>query len=93
MVEIFSYKADLVYLKSDAIKQKTHNPLDIHAFLLLRALVQSHNNIINEAVHDTIWLDVDTDHLALVITEKQIDELVRCGVMYDPDADSLFMFV
>ena len=76
--------------------EKVENPLypraDICAFLLLDKLLPGGTrDMITSAEHDQIWLDVDCEKLAEVITEEDVRTLRRCGVMYD--ADSLSMFV
>lgn len=66
---------------------------DLCAFLLLDELQPGAQDMVGSAEHDQIWLYVDTERLADVVTDEQIRELVRCGVMYDDDTESLSMFV
>ena len=66
---------------------------DLHAFLLLEKLLPgSEERIVSAADHDEIWLGVDPEALAAVITIEQIEELDSCGVMADEDHDGLHMF-
>lgn len=66
---------------------------DLHAFLLLEKLLPgSDGDIVTAAEHDEIWLDIDVEALAAVITIEQIEELDSCGVMADEDHDGLHMF-
>lgn len=66
---------------------------DLHAFLLLHELLPGRNDMISAAAHDEIWLNVDCDALAAVVTQEQVIELVRCGVRFDASNDVLEMFV
>lgn len=83
------------YLEFGRVKNKRSKRADLHAFLLLDKLCPSHRgfDIVSGAEHDEIWLDVEPEKLAKVATEQQIIELIRCGVRYDEDTDSLAMFV
>ena len=68
---------------------------DLYAFNLLNQLVPptSMAAMVACAEHDEIWLDVDPEELARVITVEQITELRMCGVRYDTSNGSLAMFV
>ena len=80
------------YLKFDNVENKLSNRPDLHAFLLLDKLFPSNMEMIAAAEHDQICLEVEPDKLSRKATEEQILELIRCGVMYDADMDSLTMF-
>lgn len=45
--------------------------------------------IIGSAEHDFVWITVDIEELAAVITIEQVEELAKCGVIYDSGTDSL----
>lgn len=45
--------------------------------------------IIGSAEHDFVWITVDIEELAAVITIEQVEELANCGVIYDSGLDSL----
>lgn len=81
------------YLKFDRVRNKLSKRPDMHAFRMLDGLVPSTSDLISAAEHDEIWLDVDLVHLANVANEYDIRDLIRCGVRYDSDTDSLCMFV
>jgi len=68
---------------------------DLCAFILLDQLVAggAGRKMISAADLDEIYLDVDCDALAAVATDEDIRLLVRCGVRYDDDLNSLAMFV
>lgn len=72
--------------------QRKHERRDICAFLLLDELVGGNGHIVAAAEHDQIWLDADLKKLSECITDEQVLTLVRCGVFYDDDVDSLSMF-
>lgn len=81
------------YIRFERVENKLSLRPDIHAFILLNQLVPAGRDIVCAAEHDEIFLEVSVEDLAKVATEEQILELVRCGVMYDEDTDSLSMFV
>lgn len=66
---------------------------DICALLLLHELQPMSRCIIGSAEYEQIYLAVDPDALALVVTDEQIRDLVRCGVLYDEVTGGLTMFV
>lgn len=86
-------KYEAEYLEFDRVQNKTSGRRDIHAFNLLDKLVPGTGDIVSCAEHDEIWLEVSPEALAVVATEDQIVELIRCGVRYDSQTDSLAMFV
>ena len=91
--ELFD-KHDDEYLEFERIQNKLSSRPDIHAFILLNSLVQSDSrDMVSAAEHDEIFLDVDPEELAQVATEEQIVDLIRCGVRYSAEHDSLAMFV
>lgn len=97
--EITEDKYPQIYGKSglgfyyDKVKTEVLSEVpDLHAFLLLDDLFPNpDNDMIAAAEHDKYWLDVDGEAIAK-LTDDQILELVRCGVIYDSDVDSLAMF-
>ncbi len=70
---------------------------DLYAFLLLDRLLcdeaDIHHDIIGSAEHDEIFLSVNVEKLAAVIAKEQVIDLIRCGVRWDSECDSLCMFV
>jgi hypothetical protein len=76
---------------------RIENPLskrpDLCAFLLLDKLVPGNRDIVGDAGHDEIGLDVDLEALAEAATEEDIITLIRCGVRYDEEDNWLQMFV
>lgn len=80
------------YLKFERVVDKLHSRPDLCAFLLLdKLLPHSGNDMVCAAEHDEIFLDADFDKLGEVATEADILTLVRCGVFYDSETDSLSM--
>ncbi len=87
-------QVDEDFLKFKHIQNPLHNRADICAFLLLDKLVPSNSRyIIACAEHDKIWLNIDIEKLNEIATDADILYLVRCGVLYDTDVESLAMFV
>ena len=75
------------------VKVKLSNRRDLHAFILLdKLLPDDDNSIIVAAEHDEIYLSVDVEELAKVATEENIINLIRCGIRYDEQTDSLCKF-
>ncbi len=66
---------------------------DLDAFILIDKLVPSGNDdIVSCASHDQIWIYVDTEELANVISEDEVRFLSDCGVFFDEESESLSMF-
>lgn len=81
------------YNKFELIQNKRSQRADIHAFLILDELQPGNKDLISATGHDIIFLDVNVEKLNIVITDEQILELVRSGVMYDREYDCLAMFM
>jgi hypothetical protein len=94
IAEVFE-KFDDEFLKFDRVppERKLHPRPDLCAFLLLDRLVPGTSDMVAAAEHDEIWLEVSPEALAAVATEDDILTLIRCGLRYDGDVDSLAMFV
>jgi hypothetical protein len=80
-------------LKFEDVDPKLSSRPDIHAFILLNQLLPGNRDMVSASEHDQIWLDVDLEALAEVATVDHIRQLEACGVHYDSDYDSLYMFV
>lgn len=94
MGELFEKHGEIEQSWFDRVTEKSSKRHDLHAFILLDKLVPGHSQpIIGAAAHDEIFLHVDANRLASVITEDLVIELLRCGVFFDPECDSLAMFV
>lgn len=83
---------DSEFLNFKAVQARRSNRPDLHAFSLLDALVPDERDIIGGADHDIVYIDVNVEKLAEVITLDQIIELKRCGVHWSSDGDGLAMF-
>jgi len=81
------------FRKFDRIERKLSTRPDLHAFLLLDKLAGGNSNIVANADHDAIYLDIDVEKLLEVTTEGDLIELYRCGVVYSDEYESLLMFV
>ena len=80
------------YLEFDKVIGSPSKRPDLSAFLLLEHLLPGKTgDIVSNAQHDEIWLDIEAEELAAVATEDQIITLIRCGVRLN-DGD-LCMFV
>lgn len=85
---------DVPFLRFDVVENKRSNRPDLHAMIRLDEWFPANKNqdIIASASHDQIWLDASEEDIEK-ITDEQILELLRCGVFYDSDNDSLTIFV
>ena len=81
------------YLKFKDIKTPGPSRPDLWAFMRLDALVPGTRDMVAVAEHDQFWLQVRPEELAAVATEEDVRDLIRCGVMYDDDIDSLSIYV
>lgn len=79
------------FVKFDRVVNRRSNRPDLHAFMLLDELFPGEKDIVSAAEHDMIYLGVDIEDVCK-LTDHQILELVRCGVMLGRDDDSLYMF-
>jgi len=89
--EVFKKNSE-EYIKFDRVLNRRSNRPDLHAFLLLDELFPGKSDIVACAEHDEMWLDIESKDIRK-LTEEQVIELIRCGVRYDTDNDSLAMFV
>jgi len=79
------------YIEFDRVENKKNSRPDIHAFILLSELFPNKtSNMVCAAGHDQTLLDVEGDEIEK-LTDDNILELVRCGVSYDENTDSLTM--
>lgn len=81
------------FLKFDRVESPASKRSDLHAFMLLDKLIPGTRDMVSAAEHDEIWLGIDCEALAVVITEGQVCELRRCGVMYSSEYESLSLYV
>lgn len=82
------------FLKFEKVVQPQSKRADVHAFIVLAGLTpDKKRDIISGAEHDIIFLGVDIDELAPIITVEQVDDLARSGVFYSSEYDCLVMYV
>lgn len=91
MLELFEKHEETVQDGFEAVWVKLSKRRDLHVFMLLDKLVPGDGWMVTSATHDQIWLDIDMNKLAAVITEPEIVELVRCGVIISEDSLSMFI--
>lgn len=89
------------YIKFNRIQSPRHPRPDVCAFLMLHDLApcpydegrQPLRDMVAAADIDKVWLATDVATLAAVATDENVADLLRCGVLFDEDTDSLCMFV
>ena len=90
--EVYRKYSEDEYLEFDRVKNKASLRPDVNAFVVLDNLFPSDGDLVSCAEHDEIWLNVEPNELDILSLEQMLD-LIRCGVRYDPETDSLTMFV
>jgi len=87
-------KYDDEYLIFRNVANKLSRRPDMHAFILLDKLIPGDgmSDLIVAAEHDQFFIDIEPEALAMVATEEIILELVRCGIVYDEETESLSFF-
>lgn len=83
------------FLKFDRIPadERLSTRPDLHAFTILDRLVPGTDDMVSSAQYDEIFLSIDPETLASVVSREQLVDLIRCGLRYDEQFDSLAMFV
>lgn len=66
---------------------------DLDALNFLNTLVPVKHDMISMCRYESFILETDIDKLAERATEADIITLLRLGILYDEDLDSLYMFV
>ncbi len=93
--EIFFTKYQNEYHKFEKIKFPICNRPDLCAFILLDKLLPNTKDkttdMINSVEHDKLYLDIDCEKLAEIISENDIIYLIRCGIIYDEQYQCLEM--
>jgi len=82
------------YIQFENIVNKRSRRPDMHAFIVLDELLpgDGKGDLISAAEHDQFFLDIEPEALARVATEEIILDLIRCGVSFDEENESLFLF-
>jgi hypothetical protein len=75
--------------------RRLHRRPDLNAFLLLDKLLTNGNDsaILVDARNEQVWLSPKPWEVMQRASEEDLLDLVRCGVFYDEDNDSLSMYV
>lgn len=86
-------KVENNYGEFELIINKRASRKDLHAFILLDELFPDDvgRDLVCAAEHDRYWLGISKENIDK-LTDEQILELTRCGVMYDEDNESLYLF-
>lgn len=84
------------HCKFEELSNPASKRSDLVAFMLLDSLVpeeQAGRKIIIGHNHDEVFLGINCEALAKVITDAQVKDLLRCGITYDTSHACLAMFV
>jgi hypothetical protein len=96
MLAFFEERAD-DFGKIEDVKtaRRLHRRADLNAFLLLDKLLTNGNDsaILVDARNEQVWLSPKPWEVMQRASEEDLLDLVRCGVFYDEDNDSLSMYV
>ena len=88
-IEQLFEKHDNEYLKFDGVKNKLSTRPDLHAFLMLDKLFPGTDDMVCAAGHDIFYLGIGSEMINK-LTEDQVIELARCGVLYQEDSLAMF---
>lgn len=93
MIEIFNQLADEPIFPK--VSEQLSHRRDLNGMMILANLFPEPTQLdfICCAEHDQIWFDVDINQLAERATEQQILDIMRCGIWFDSNIESLTMFV
>lgn len=94
MADLFE-KQNKEYLQFANVIVRFCNRPDLHAMILLNEIADDDcSDIVCRApdTYNEFAFRLDVDNIAANITEEQIIDLIRCGVMYDKQHNILTMF-
>jgi hypothetical protein len=94
-IELFFVEMGEEFLSDKDIRpeRRLHPARDMNALLLLSRLCPDIDRMIAGAEHDVVYLGPGPENLAGRATKEDVIDLVRCGVHYDSEVDSLCKFV
>lgn len=85
--------AEGVYLQFGGVENPRHPCPDICALLMLYTLHPVAGDMITNAEQDKFRFAPTGQDLAGKLTQEIVDDLVRCGVIYDAEYDGFTAFV
>jgi len=91
--ELFKKYWETEFLSFEKVTDKLSNNRQMHVFMLIERFVGSSQNMIDKTGYGVIYLSVNVEILATLISAKQVLELCRCGVCFDSSKNRLYMFV
>lgn len=88
-------KHEAEFLEFDRIptERRLANRPDIHLFRLLDELFPGDDDLISSATHDEICFSIDGEKFAAEVAESRLVDMMRCGLRWDEEYQSLCMFV
>ncbi len=89
--DIFKSYDESDFLQFDKVENKRSSRRDLHALMLLDDLFGDDEvDIIESSDWDIVYLSITQDQIE-TLTPTIIQELVRCGVLYNEHAQALYM--
>ena len=82
------------FLKFERVEKKLSSRPDLHAFIFLDGLFPAEKegrDMVAAASHDQIYLDVSCEQCE-ELTESDVIELLRCGILYSDSEEGLYAF-
>lgn len=80
------------YLEFKEAKNPRSPRPDVHVLIMLAEMFPADRDLISAAEHDQYWLDVDCDEFNKLVTDDQLRDMIRAGLMHCNDTDSLSFF-
>ncbi len=95
MVELFRLWDDDYDLDFNDVQGKHSKRADVHILVTLDKILPDDGgqDLISCHVNDMLYLNVEPEELAPLITEEQLKDLVRAGLGYDDVTDSVFIVI
>jgi len=90
MIELFE-KFESDQYKFEDVEHKMSQRPDIHALMMLDKLAPNNSCAIVSTDYDVVYLAFDPDIVSNNVTEDQVRDLVRCGVLFDGDGFRFFV--
>ncbi len=89
--DIFKSYDEPDFLQFDKVENKRSSRRDLHAFMLLDDLFDGEADIIESSEWELVRLSISQDQIE-TLAPTIIQELVRCGVLYNEHSEALYIY-